>query len=161
MSVLAPLIDFKGTESYRLSADLADVTRSRALTWSEPGEADQDELLLSKLGVRGWGRLHHFRMLYQAGWGDGAGKPASPRAVQALVSFLDGFNLPEGVTPSLFLTDRGGIELAWEEAGGAPVQVEFHRDGIEVYREAAGVEKEFAPDQAATAARLLANGSRG
>lgn len=156
MSVLAPSIDFRGTESYRLSADLADVTRSRALTWSEPGEADQDELLLGKLGVRGWGRLHHFRMLYQAGWGDGSGKPASPRAIQAVVDFLSRYGVPGGVTPSLFLTERGGIELAWEEDGGTAVQVEFHRNGIEVYREATGVEAELAPNQIAAAARLLA-----
>ena len=155
MSALVPFADFRGTESYRLSADLADVTRSRALTWSEPGEADQDELLLTKLGVRGWGRLHHFRLLYQAGWGNGKGRPASPRAMQALVDFLKNFTLPTGVTPSLFLTDRGGLELAWEERGGAPVQVEFHRNGIEVYRETTGVESELAPDQAYAAASLL------
>lgn len=154
MNHVAPFADFKGTESYRLSADLSDASRSRALTWAVPGEADQDELLLAKLGVRGWGRLLHFRMLYEAGWGNGKGRPASPRAVHALVEFLKQFAVPERITPSLFLTDRGGIELAWEE-DGAPVQVEFHRNGIEVYRESTGTESELAFDEVSQAVKML------
>ena len=156
MSPVAAFAEYKGSDFYRLSDDLADATRSRALTWSEPGEADRDELLLSKLGVRGWGRLHHFRLLYQGGWGEGKGRPVSPRTVSALVKFLERFTWPEGVTPSLFLTDRGGIEVAWEEQGGFPVQLEFHRDGIEIYREAEGAEAELAPGDVARAVELLA-----
>lgn len=155
MTTLAHYPDFKGSESYRLSADLTDSTRSRSLTWAVPGEADQDELILRTLGIRGWGRLHHFRMLYQVGWGDGGGKPASPRAVHAMVEFLKQSGVPEDITPSLFLTDRGGIELAWEEKGGTPVQVEFYRDGIEIYHEAKGLESELGWDQADDAAALL------
>jgi hypothetical protein len=156
MSALASLPGFKGTEPYQLSADLADMTRSRALMWSAPGEADQDDLLLSTLGARGWGRLHHFRMLYQSGWGEGCGKPLSPRAVNALLDFLKRFTRPEGVTPSLFLTDRGGVEIAWEEQGECPVQIEFHRDGIEVYRESTGTEVELAPGESNRLVELLA-----
>lgn len=142
MSILTPASDYRGSQPYRLTKDLADSTRSRSLTWSEPGEVDQDELLLKRLGVRGWGRLHHFRMLYDAGWGRGTGKPVSPRAMHALMAFLERFAPQQGITPSLFLTDRGGIELAWEDEGDS-VQVEFHREGIEVYHGARGVEAEL------------------
>jgi len=156
MITFASIPGFGGTESYRLSSELTDDTRSRGLSWAVPGEADQDELLLQKLGTRGWGRLHHFRLLYQSGWGEGKGRPVSPRAVNALIDFLERFTWPEGVTPSLFLTDRGGVEIAWEEQDGCPVQLEFHRDGIEIYREATGTEAELALGEVTRVVELLA-----
>jgi len=156
MITFASIPGFGSTESYRLSAELTDDTRSRGLSWAVPGEADQDELLLQKLGTRGWGRLHHFRLLYQSGWGEGKGRPVSPRAVNALVEFLERFSWPEGVMPSLFLTDRGGVEVAWEEHEGDSAQIEFHRDGIEVYREATGTEAEVGLGDVPHAVELLA-----
>lgn len=113
-----------------------------------------------KLGSRGWTRLLEFGLLNPQDAPQEGKKLATPDLVKTLCDFLERFSWPPNTMPSLFLTDRGGIELAWEEAGGAPVQVEFHRDGIELYREATGVETEFASDQVTTAACLLANGSR-
>ena len=46
-------------------------------------------------------------------------------------------NFPAGKTsPSLFLTDRGGIELCWEDRNGKALQVEFTGTGAEFYKAA-------------------------
>jgi len=140
---------------YRLSEDLADEFGSQAVAWPEPGESGRDERMIAKLGVRGWGRLHHFRHFYPPGWGEGGGKPLSPRAVDALDRFLVTAAWPDGVTPSLFLTDRGGVELAWEDRDGSPVQVEFYSNGVELYRESTGLEETVALAQAAEICEAL------
>jgi hypothetical protein len=36
-------------------------------------------------------------------------------------------------SPSVFLTDRGGLELCWEDVHGKSVQVEFTGQGVEFY----------------------------
>jgi ribosome maturation factor RimP len=41
-----------------------------------------------------------------------------------------------GNSPSVFLTDSGGIELVWEDRNGKSVQVEFTGTGAEFYEAA-------------------------
>jgi hypothetical protein len=96
--------------------------------------------LLSKLGPRGWGRLHHFRHYYSAGWGDGSGRPLSPRSLETFYRFLESATFPDNSKPSLFLTDAGCIELCWEDSARKAVQVEFKPTEIEFYVEAQELE---------------------
>jgi hypothetical protein len=98
---------------------------------AKSGEADREELLLKKLGTPGWGRLHHFRHYYQPGWGEGKGHQLSPRALEGFFRFLATAEFHTGKVPSIFLTDCGGLELAWEDANDKAVQVEFTSQGAE------------------------------
>ena len=118
---------------YRVSDDLREDRIGPAVHLPAPGEADREELLLKKLGPRGWGRLHHFRHYYEPGWGEGRGSQLSPRALEGFFRFLAAAQFPAGKVPSVFLTDRGGVELAWEDANGQAVQVEFTPQGAEFY----------------------------
>lgn len=126
--------------SYSLTEDLQEPVRSASVCHPAPGEVEFEDLLLQKLGARGWGRVHHFRNYYGPGWGANIGKPLSPRAVEAFRRFLQVAAFPPGAQPSVFLTDRGGLELCWEDANQKSVQVEFTSQGIEFYCEAADEE---------------------
>ncbi|MGB8341598.1 MAG: hypothetical protein WCE51_08410 [Chthoniobacterales bacterium] len=119
---------------YRLSDNLRDEAVLLGVRPAASSEGERDELLLTKLGPKGWGRLHHFRHYYSAGWGDGSGKPLSPRALESFYRFLESAALPQ--TASLFLTDEGWIELCWEDPAGKAIQVEFRSNEIEYYVEA-------------------------
>jgi len=124
------------TDAYRLTESLQEPFRSESVLRPAPDEVEFEELLLQKLGPRGWGRLHHFRQYYSPAWGTGAEKPLSPRAVGAFRLFLQNVQFPHGRLPSIFLTDKGGLELCWEDVNSKSVQVEFTSNGIEFYREA-------------------------
>jgi hypothetical protein len=124
--------------------DLCEPAALANIHRTAPDERAREELLLGKLGPRGWGRVHHFRNYYTPGWGDHAGQVLSPRALSAFFHFVDAFSFPSGVIPSVFLTDPGGIELCWEDENRKSVQVEFTRTGAEYYREATGEEGVFA-----------------
>jgi len=108
-----------------------------------PNEAAREDILLKKLGPRGWGRMHQFRYFYQPEWGETRCKPLSPRAMESFYRFVEAWQLPANCVPSLFLTDSGGLELRWEQ-NGDDVQVEFSGSGIEYYLRHVGVES-FAP----------------
>jgi hypothetical protein len=109
----------------------------------EPGQAYREELLLGKLGVRGWGRLHYFRQVFSGAWGEGKEKPLSPRAMEAFFEALEKISFPQGSKPSIFLTDDGNLELAWRDELGNPVQLEFGPQETEIFIESRGVEKTF------------------
>ena len=74
---------------YQLSENLRDEAVLLGVRPAPPSEAEREELLFSKLGAKGWVRLHHFRHYYSAGWGDGSGKPLSPRALEIFYRFLE------------------------------------------------------------------------
>ncbi len=98
-------------------------------------EFHREELLMEKLGTRGWGRLLYFQRCYSQGWGEnGKGQPLSPRSVEALFRFLEALPTSEN-KPSVFLTDEGNVELGWENSADAAVQVEFTPDGAEYFIE--------------------------
>jgi hypothetical protein len=120
---------------YQLSEDLRDEAVFLGVRPAPPSEAEREELLFSKLGPKGWVRLHHFRHFYSAGWGDGSGKPLSPRALETFYRFLEFAAFTGHTKPSVFLTDQGCIELCWEDASGKAVQLEFRPTEIEFYTE--------------------------
>lgn len=141
---------------YQLSENLRDTTPVLGVRAVAPSEREREDLLLSKLGPKGWGRLHHFRHYYSAGWGDGSGKPLSPRATEAFYRFLESARFPEGMTPSVFLTDEGCIEVCWEDRERKAVQVEFKPAEIEFYVEAQELEESVPASEAKELARRLA-----
>jgi hypothetical protein len=129
--------------SYTLVEELRELTAPLAVRRQAVNDSEWEELALSKLGARGWGRLIHFRQFYQQGWGNQQGQSLSPRAFEAFVRFLAEANFPvDGKKPSVFLTDRGGLEVCWESVTGKAVQVEFTRHGVEFFNEDTGAEGE-------------------
>lgn len=127
--------------SYTLVEGLRELTAPLAVRRQAVNDSEWEELALSKLGARGWGRLIHFRQFYQQGWGNQQGQSLSPRAFEAFVRFLAEANFPvDGEKPSVFLTDRGGLEVCWESAAGKAVQMEFTRTVVEFFDEETGAE---------------------
>jgi hypothetical protein len=120
--------------SYCLTDDLREPAAVAVVHRTQPDERAREELLLRKLGSKGWGRVHHFRSLYASSWG-GNGRVLSPKALDAFFRFLlDAEYL--SASPSVLLTDRGGIELCWEDRQGKSVQVEFTATGAEFFHSA-------------------------
>lgn len=126
---------FSPTTAYALAADLQEPAACDAVHRAEPDQSGREELLLQKLGARGWGRVHQFRYYYGQGWSETPRPALSPRALDAFFRFLEDVNLPAGKHPSVFLTDEGGLELVWEDIAGQSVQVDFRPSGIEYYRD--------------------------
>jgi len=141
---------------YQLSDNLRAETAVFGMRRVASSEGEREELLLSKLGAKGWGRLHYFRHYYSAGWGGGSGKPLSPRALETFYRFLESARFPQGSVPSLFLTDEGCIEVCWEDADGKAVQVEFNPGEIEFYIEAQQLEDSVPASKAKELAQRLA-----
>lgn len=116
---------------------------SERIRISEPGESEHDELLLNKLGEKGWGRFHYFRNEFSSVWGDGEGRPLSPKSQETFFTFLRISNISKEINPSLFLTDNGHLEICWEDASGNSIQFEFGPYESEVYLEASETELTF------------------
>ncbi len=106
--------------------------------WPAVLSAEEEELLIQKLGARGWVRLLQFSRFYGPGWGEGRNKQLSPKGQAAFLLFLKDVTFREDADPSVFLTDEGELELAWEDANGHPVQLVFGRRGIRVFVESTG-----------------------
>jgi len=122
--------------TYRLSEALQERTRSDSVHRPAPDEAEFEDLLFRKLGRRGWGRVLQFRKYYTPGWGTGVEKPLSPKALGGFSRFLGQVAFPKDKEPSVFLTDRGGLEVVWEDANSKSIQLEFTSSGVEFYHEA-------------------------
>lgn len=86
------------------------------------------DVLNEKLGELGAKRIEGFRRL--------SGVERHDAHADAMLRFLEKAAFPAGCTPSVFLTDRGGIELCWEDVTGKAVQVEFTSEFAEYYRAA-------------------------
>ncbi len=141
--------------AYTLEEGLRQPAAASTVRRGAPDEWAREELLLRKLGTKGWGRVYHFRNYYESGWGEG-GRVMSPRALDAFFRFLEEATFPAGrSSPSVFLTDRGGIELCWEDPNGKSVQVEFTGTGAEFYKAATDEEGAVALDGLAQLPRLL------
>jgi hypothetical protein len=112
--------------------------------WSHlPGcEADdpRDSVMIKKLGSHSWDRLSTFRYDYFAGWGEGSGKPLSPRAVEALYRFVETATFSRANKPSLFLTNEGTLELCWEDQAGRAIDTEFTPAGVRYTVDARGLQ---------------------
>ncbi|HVR34238.1 MAG TPA: hypothetical protein VMS21_00125 [Methylomirabilota bacterium] len=139
--------------SFSLVEALREPAAVAAVRRTAPDELAREELLLRKLGPRGWGRVHHFRNYYASDWGEN-GRVLSPKALDAFFRFVEEAQFPAG-GPSVFLTDRGGIELCWEDREGRPVQIEFTGTGAEFYQAATEEEGVVAFDSLAQLARRL------
>jgi hypothetical protein len=135
------MMSASASPSFRLVEELREPPAPDTVFLSAPDESAQDELLLRKLGPRGWGRVQYFRRFYASGWGEQNGRALSPKAFELFLRFVNAVKFPVAKTePSVFLTNLGGIELCWEDALGKPVQVEFMREGVEFYEERTGAE---------------------
>lgn len=132
---------------YQLSENLRGSSNPSAIRDTASHEGDREELVLQRLGVAAWGRLHHFRHYYSQGWGDGSGKPLSPRALEGFYRFVSTAKLSPIRPPSVFLTDDGTLELCWEDEDGKAIQVEFTGAGLEIFSEASGEERFLSFDQ--------------
>ena len=128
------------SSAYRLVEDLRESMTISGVYRVAMDNLENEQALLTKLGSRGWGRIHHFRNYYSQSWGEHQGGPVSARAIDALTRFVAGAIFPSGVRPSVFLTDQGGLELCWEDTQGAARQIEFKPDGIDYYVAATGEE---------------------
>jgi|ERR1039458_809641 hypothetical protein len=141
--------------SYTLAEGLREPAAASTVRRGAPDEWAREELLLRKLGRKGWGRVYQFRNYYESDWGEG-GRVMSPRALDAFLRFLEETTFPAGKnTPSVFLTDRGGIELCWEDPSGKSVQVEFTGTGAEFYNAATDEEGTVAFDGLAQLSQRL------
>ena len=134
-------------EALREPAAVAGIRRTA------PDELAREDLLLRKLGPKGWGRVHHFRSYYGSGWGEN-GRVLSPKALDAFFRFVEDAQFPTAA-PSVFLTDRGGIELCWEDRNGKSLQVEFTTTGAEYYNAATDEEGVVAFDGLGQLSRRL------
>jgi len=148
-------LNYDTRREYDLTKDLQDLASWTGLRPAMPSETAREELLLRKLGPRGWGRVYHFRYFYSQGWSEDSRPPLSPRALDAFTRFLERITFPSGVLPSVFLTDASGLELSWEDRSGQSVQVEFRSESIEFYRAASGEEGEVSFEQLETLATRL------
>jgi hypothetical protein len=119
---------------------------------------EQDDLLLKKLGVKGWGRVQHFLRFYSECWGhEREGQPVSPRSLASLLKFLEAVDFGADWKPRVYLTDDGHFELAWEDADGKSVQVEFtSQNGVEYYLESQDIEGSTPLNQLSDLAKVLA-----
>ena len=108
----------------------ASASTARLAPWEESARED---LLLRKLGPKGWGCVYHFLKYYEEGWGEKK-RVLSPKAVEAFFRFVEKAEFPANIrSPSVFLTDLGGLELCWEDLEGKAIQVEFTGTGAEFY----------------------------
>jgi len=122
------------TPRYVLTESIQERPRCSAAAYFDWNEQPQETSILNKLGPKGWERIQRFKNLHGIG-GANSSRPLSPKGLSALYRFVASMNFPQNAKPpSVFLTDLGGIELCWETAEGAPIQVEFTGVGVEVYR---------------------------
>ena len=143
------------TAAYVLVKDLQESSSVSTVHGSVPDSWAREELLLRKLGARGWGRVYHFQNYYSTGWGQ-KGQVLSPRALHAFFRFMEAASFAtDKSSPSVFLTDRGGVELVWEDSNGKSVQVEFTGTGAEFYKAATEEEGEVTVDGLAELSRRL------
>jgi hypothetical protein len=129
---------------YRTASSLSTFTEDSAAPLhriAAPGDIEREALIARKLGVHGWGRWQYFRQCFSSEWGDKGQLPLSPRSQEAMLSALEVLEFPPGSKPSLFLTDNGYFELAWNDPEGRAVQMEFGPNEFEVFVEATGVEE--------------------
>jgi hypothetical protein len=148
----ATIIDYWQSEDY-ISAYLG----TPAVRKSLPGEARTDQLVLRKLGFRGLTRLRQFQTEYQGGWGEGEGKPLSPKAVRVLFHFLEASNFADSIVPSIFLSKAGSIGLSWEDRKGNSIEVTISGNLIDYFTERDGREESVTVDRVQELADTLSS----
>lgn len=97
------------------------------------------------LGSNSYERFKRF-LEYSDGWGGGLGKKVSTQSVAALQNFLsDGQTL--WAEPSIFLKQDGNLQLAWEDADGNVIELDFLPSGITFFHEKSGQESIYRLDK--------------
>ena len=107
---------------------------------SAPGEAGKERLVAGKLGANGWKRWQYFLKNFSGRWGDEGQLPVSPRSQESMLKALEILVFPPAAQPSLFLTDNGYFEVAWNDGQGRAIQIEFGPNEFELFVEAEGIE---------------------
>lgn len=107
---------------------------------SAPGQAVSERLVAKKLGSNGWKRWQYFLNNFSGRWGDEGQQPVSPRSRESMLRALEMLEFPPATRPSLFLTDNGYFEVAWNDLDGKAVQIEFGPNEFEIYVESSGIE---------------------
>ena len=148
----ATLIDYWQSEDY-----ISPYLGTPAVRMSLPGEAKTDQLVLRKLGFRGLTRLRQFQTEYQGGWGEGKGKPLSPKAVRVLFHFLEASTFADSIVPSIFLSETGSIGLAWEDRKGNSIEVTISGNSIDYFTERDGKEESVTADRVQGLAHTLSS----
>lgn len=120
-------------KAYTLDPRMQEVQRPGA--WPAPLSPHEEDLLIQKVGARGWVRMLQFTQFYGPGWGEGHNKQLSPKGRAAFLQFLQLVELREGADPSVFLTDLGELEMSWDDRTGKPIQLVFGPKGVLVYVE--------------------------
>ncbi len=151
---MSHLLSYAQQRVYKLDEALQE--KPEYGTWTTTLSANEQDLLLTKLGPRAWGRMLLFTKYYTAGWGEG-NKQVSPRGQAIFLRFLEHVTFRDEADPSIFLTDEGELELAWSDTNGRAVQLVFGPNGVEVYHEAARREEVVAPSQYARLANEFSN----
>jgi hypothetical protein len=103
-------------------------------------------LVYAKLGETAWQRFANFSQ-----WPDGWSGPHS-RAVSWITyrnfeKFLSQARFATSRPPSLFLTDAGHIELAWEAHDGSTIHITFTQDGADYFIESSAEESSVAENE--------------
>ena len=113
------------------------IATKRNAEW-DPNEAD--EVIRRKLGENGWERWQTFRRSLPGNPGTPKAKSHLTRSEVALLATLESLDFRDEIIPSLFLTDEGRLELAWRDADGKAIQIEFGPAESEIYVEASEYE---------------------
>ena len=146
---MTPCMPPPSASAYRLTEELREPMGFSSIHRVAMDDLAVEQSLLTKLGARGWGRIHHFRNHYNQSWGEHRGEPLSARALDGLTRFVTAATFPAGILPSVFLTDQGGLELCWEDTQGTVRQVEFKADSIDYFVAVTGEEETVGLDRIA------------
>lgn len=119
--------------AYELGGEFKD--KQVLSAWPLPLSSGEQDLLITKLGAKGWVRVLHFTEFYGPGWGEGRNKQLSPKGQAAFLLYLQHAIFPAGAEPSVFLTDNGELELVWEDARQHSIQLTFGSQGIDLFHD--------------------------
>jgi hypothetical protein len=102
---------------------------TRTVYANVPRQLDLSARAQEVLGSHGVARFREF-WSYPDGWDfGGSGKAVSLGSVTGLETFVANFNGFGDRRPSLFLSEEGRLVLAWEDATGDRVELEFGHTG--------------------------------
>jgi hypothetical protein len=125
-------------------------------SWVEKGlPAHLPGLVYAKIGSAALQRLNDFRQ-WPAGWNQGSGDEIAWGTLQNFASFLSDARFRTGNPPSLFLTDSGHLELAWEARDGSVMNASFTPAGASYFFEGSNEEGEVSASELSKFAAVVA-----
>jgi hypothetical protein len=133
-------------DSYTGLAKIWDDFAVGVSSWSKCAQlklkptCELDQNAKNIIGDSGVGRFEQFTLLTR-GWDGGEGEELSPYSVGAFLHFTRIYQeLFEEVSPSIFITTNGNIQINWEDDSDNVVEIEFFLDYVEYYIEAHDLE---------------------